>query len=365
MTRIDRVKPTIDYLRDHQAKIILLTHFGRPKGQVKPELSLEFLAPVLEKQWGCTIRFEKNMSPAISQKMDSGDVALLENIRFHAGEEANDPDFARQLAAMGDVFINDAFSTAHRAHASTEGITHHLPCAAGLLMAAELDALAAALQTPKKPVLAIVGGSKISTKLGVLYNLLPKVDYLVLGGAMPNTFLLAQGKNVGKSLCEADMINEANKIMTEAKKQDCEIILPQDYVVVESLESPTCHDTVTIDDIPDDKMAVDMGEQTICALKDIISKCQTVLWNGPLGVFEIKPFDTATNDVAAHVAKLTRDKQLTSVAGGGDTVAALENAGVAADISYISTAGGAFLEWLEGKDLPGVMALKKAAHKAA
>ncbi|MCI5061112.1 MAG: phosphoglycerate kinase, partial [Alphaproteobacteria bacterium] len=293
------------------------------------------------------------------------DVTLLENIRFHSGEESNDSTFAKKLASMGDIYVNDAFSAAHRAHASTEGLAHLLPSAAGLLMETELSALESALQNPKTPVLAIVGGSKISTKLNVLRNLLPKVDYLVLGGAMPNTFLAAQGIDIGKSLYEPDMLNEAKEIMDEAKKQNCEIILPKDYVVVEDLQYPTDHDTVSVNAIPQDKMAVDMGPESTQHLKSIIGECHTILWNGPLGVFEIKPFDRATNEIAKFVSELTLSGQITSVAGGGDTVAALENANTAQDMSYISTAGGAFLEWLEGKDLPGVIALKKATPKAA
>ena len=355
-TRIDRIKPTIDYLREHGAKITILSHFGRPKGQENPEYSLEFLPPKLEKQWGVKVGFGKDSHE---------DVKLLENLRFHPGEEKNDTGFAQDLAQLGDLYVNDAFSTAHRAHASTEALAHLLPSAAGLLMEAELNALSNALEAPQKPVMAIVGGSKISTKLSVLNNMVRKVDYLVLGGGMANTFMLAQGQEIGSSLCEKDMIDEAQNIMATAKECNCEIVLPQDCVVVDKLENGVSHETVTLDNFPIDKSAVDIGETSIQALGSILENCKTVLWNGPMGVFEIKPFDNGTNKVAQKVAELTKNGTLLSVAGGGDTVSALANAGVLEDFSYISTAGGAFLEWIEGKELPGVVALQKAAAKAA
>lgn len=355
-TRIDRLKPTLDYLIKQNAKIIILSHFGRPKGKENPEFSLEFLPPVLEKQWGIKVGFGKD-----SQEQTT----LLENLRFNEGEEANDPAYAKELASLGDVFVNDAFSAAHRAHASTEGITHFIPSVAGLLMEAELTALNDALENPQKPVMAIVGGSKISTKLSVLNNLVKKVDYLVLGGGMANTFLMAKGQEIGTSLCESDMIPDAEEIMETAENAGCKIILPQDCVVVDKLEKGAESKTVNLDKYPDDKSAVDIGEQSIAELNKILDSCKTVLWNGPLGVFEIAPFDNGTNKVAQKVAALTKENKLISVAGGGDTVSALDNAGVINDFSYISTAGGAFLEWLEGKDLPGVTALKQAAAKAA
>lgn len=355
-TRIDRLKPTLDYLTDQNAKIIVLSHFGRPKGKENPEFSLKFLPTVLEKQWGVKVGFGK----------DSGEqITLLENLRFNEGEEKNDPAFAKELASLGDVFVNDAFSAAHRAHASTEGITHFIPSVAGLLMEAELTALNDALENPQKPVMAIVGGSKISTKLSVLNNLVKKVDYLVLGGGMANTFLMAKGQEIGTSLCETDMIPDAEEIIETANTAGCEILLPQDCVVVDKLEKGAESKTVTLDKYPNDKSAVDIGEKSIEELNKVLENCKTVLWNGPLGVFEIKPFDNGTNKVAQQVATLTKENKLISVAGGGDTVSALDNAGIINDFSYISTAGGAFLEWLEGKDLPGVTALKQAAAKAA
>ncbi len=355
-TRIDRVKPTIDYLRAQGAKIIILSHFGRPKGEVKPEFSLKFLTPFLEKQWGVSIGFGAESTE---------DIILLENTRFNAGEENNDLTYAEELASLGDIFVNDAFSTAHRAHASTEAITHLMPSAAGLLMEAELTALNDALENPQKPVMAIVGGAKISSKLSVLNNLVKKVDYLVLGGGMANTFMLAGGQEIGTSLCEKDMIEEAQKITNTALKAGCKIILPTDCIVVEKLEEGTPSETVSLDHFPSDKSAVDIGENSIQNLNDILENCKTILWNGPLGVFEIPPFDNGTNKVAQKVATLTKEHRLISVAGGGDTVSALDNAGAVHDFTYISTAGGAFLEWLEGKDLPGVSALKKAAAQAA
>ena len=355
-TRIDRVKPTIDYLQTHGAKIIILSHFGRPKGKAKPEYSLKFLPPVLTQQWGITVGFG----------IDSDEnITLMENLRFHIGETKNDPAFAQELATLGDIYVNDAFSTAHRAHASTEGLAHLLPSAAGLLMEAELKALTDALENPQKPLMAIVGGAKISTKLSVLNNMVKKVDYLVLGGGMANTFMLANGQEIGLSLCEKNMIGEAQKIMVTAKQSGCEIILPQDCVVVDKLEVGALSETVSADNFPDNKSAVDIGEKSVQALEQILETCKTILWNGPMGVFEIKPFDNSTNKVAQKVAQLTKDGKILSVAGGGDTVAALDNAGVVDDFSYISTAGGAFLEWIEGKELPGIAALQKAASKAA
>jgi phosphoglycerate kinase len=349
-TRIDRLKPTIDFLQNQNVKkIIILSHFGRPKGQENPNYSLSFLPPILSKQWGANVGFGIESNTIIT---------LIENLRFNAGEESNDPEFAKQLAALGDIFINDAFSTAHRAHASTEAITHLMPSAAGLLMEAELKALNDALENPEKPVLAIVGGAKISTKLSVLHNMVKKVDYLVLGGGMANTFMLANGQEIGASLCEKDMVIEAQAIMKTAAENNCKIILPDDCVVVSKLEENAEYLTITPDNFPSDKSAVDVGEKSIQSLNEILEGCKTVLWNGPMGVFEIKPFDNGTNKVAQKVAKLTKAGELVSVAGGGDTVAALENAGAANDFSYISTAGGAFLEWLEGKTLPGVAALE-------
>ena len=367
-TRIDRVRPTIDFLREKGCKIMVLSHFGRPKGEHNDEFSLAFLPPALEKSWGVPVAFANDCiggdAEAAKSALGKGEVVLLENTRFHPGEKSNDAAFAKQLASLGDIYVNDAFSAAHRAHASTEGITHHLPSYAGLLMDAEITALNDALGAPERPVIAFVGGAKISTKLSVLKNLSQKVDYLCLGGGMANTFLYAKSHDLGKSLCEKDMVTEAREILDTATQNGCRIVLPEDLVVVSELKENAEHSTVRVTNVPTDKMAVDTGSATVTELKNLIDECNTVLWNGPLGVFEIKPFDTATNEVARHVAKLTRDGELTSVAGGGDTVAALENAGSADDFSYISTAGGAFLEWLEGKTLPGVAALMKNREAA-
>ncbi|MCB9988903.1 MAG: phosphoglycerate kinase [Rhodospirillales bacterium] len=366
-TRIDRVKPTIDYLRSKGAKIVVLSHFGRPKGQPNDKYSLAFLPPALEKSWGGTILFAENcIGVAAKEKADAlqpGDVLLMENLRFHPGEEENNPAFAHELASLGEIYINDAFSAAHRAHASTEAIAHLLPTAAGLLMESELSALNDALENPQKPVMAIVGGSKISTKLDLLHNMVRKVDYLVLGGGMATTFLYAQGHEVGKSLCEQDMADEARQITKEAEDAGCQIILPADRITVEEFgENAPCEITLS-SAIPPAREAVDVGPQAIADAVATLNKCKTVLWNGPLGVFEVKPFDKGTNDLARAVAERTKAGDIVSVAGGGDTVAALENAGVTADFSYISTAGGAFLEWLEGKTLPGIAAL--AAYRSA
>jgi len=366
--RIDRLKPTIDHLRETGAKVLILSHFGRPEGEQNPQMSLAFLVPTLEERWGCNIRFAPNCigkrARQVVDSLENGEVALLENVRFHKGEKANDPEFAKELASLGDVFVNDAFSAAHRAHASTEGIAHQLPCAAGLLMERELSALDAALENPEKPVAAIAGGSKISTKIKVLNNLVEKVDYLILGGGMANTFLYANGASVGSSLCEKDMKDEALSIMNNAKTHGCEIVLPIDSIAVREIMVNAEAQTVPSTEIPEDLMAIDVGPQSIGAVQDILERCKTLVWNGPMGVFEIKPFDAGTNALAQKAAELTNARKLASIAGGGDTVAALDNAGTCADFSYISTAGGAFLEWLQGETLPGVAALE-SSKKAA
>ena len=355
-TRIDRLKPTIDYLTQANCKIIILSHFGRPKGEVNPEFSLEFLPPVLKQQWGVDVGFGENANQNIT---------LLENLRFNKGEEANDLDYATQLASLGDIFVNDAFSAAHRAHASTHKITELLPSCAGLSMEAELNALTDALEAPQKPVMAVVGGAKISTKLGVLNNLVQKVDMLVLGGGMANTFLYAMGKPVGMSLCEKDMVDEVKSIQAKADAANCKIILPKDRVAIREFKENADHEIIGLDRIADDQESVDIGPASIQNLEAILQDTKTVLWNGPMGVFEMKPFDNGTNKLAQAVAERTKSGDMISVAGGGDTVSALENAGVIHDFSYISTAGGAFLEWIEGKELPGVAALKIASAKAA
>lgn len=355
-TRIDRLKPTIDYLKDQDCQVVILSHFGRPKGKINPDFSLSFLTPTLSAQWDIPVGFGT----------DSGEkITLLENVRFNPGEEANDIAYAQELAKLGDIFINDAFSAAHRAHASTAAITTLLPSGAGLLMESEIKALTNALEAPQKPVVAIVGGAKISTKLSVLNNLIQKVDYLVLGGGMANTFLYAQGISVGQSLCEKDMANEAKTISEKAKSSGCEIILPSDQIAIREFKEHAPHDIIKCGSIADDQESVDIGPETIENIESIVDNAKTVLWNGPMGVFEMTPFDNGTNKVAQKVAKLTAEGKLLSVAGGGDTVSALDNARVTNDFSYISTAGGAFLEWIEGKELPGVAALSNSNQKAA
>lgn len=367
-TRIDRLKPTIDYLSDSGAKVLILSHFGRPEGEQNPAMSLVFLSPVLQECWGRDVRFAPDCigGPAekIAGSLQNGEIALLENVRFHKGEKANDPEFTKAIAALGDIYVNDAFSASHRSHASTEGLAHLLPSAAGLLMEAELNALNKALETPEKPVVAITGGSKISTKLQVLNNLIEKVDYLILGGGMANTFLYAKGAEMADSLCEKDMAEEARKIMSAAKNKGCEIILPVDAIAVEEIKQDAEFQSVDAMHIPPECRAIDIGEKSIEEICNILENCKTLLWNGPMGVFEIKPFDKGTNAIAKRAADLTKSGKLVSVAGGGDTVAALENSGYIDDMTYVSSAGGAFLEWLKGDTLPGVAALQ-ASKKAA
>jgi phosphoglycerate kinase len=363
-TRIERVATTIAELADKGAKVVVLSHFGRPKGR-DPKQSLAPLAPALgQALGGRNVAFANDcIGPEAEKAVASlapGAILLLENTRFHAGEEANDPGFARALAKLGDLYVNDAFSAAHRAHASTEGLAHLLPAAAGRLMQAELEALARALETPERPVAAIVGGAKVSTKLAVLGHLLDKVDVLVIGGAMANTFLLALGTPVGKSLVERDLVAQARDILVRANDKGCEIALPSDAVIAARLEAGAPSETVPITAVPDDRMILDVGPATAEALVARLAECRTLVWNGPLGAFEIKPFDAGTVAVARAAAALTRAGRLVTVAGGGDTVAALAAAGVEDQFTYVSTAGGAFLEWLEGRDLPGVAALRAA-----
>jgi phosphoglycerate kinase len=360
-TRIERLLPTVRDLTARGARVVVLSHFDRPKGKRVPSMSLAPLAPVLGKLLGQTVTFADDcIGPAAAKVVDGlkdGDVALLENLRYHAGEEANDAGFIKELAALGDIYVNDAFSAAHRAHASTEGLAHVLPAYAGLQMQAELEALTAALEHPKKPVMAIVGGAKISTKLDVLNHLTGKVDVLVIGGGMANTFLNAQGVDVGKSLCERDLADTARNILANAKAKGCEILLPTDAVIADAFKAGTSSAVCDITAVPADKMILDVGPASIKALEAKLATCKTLLWNGPLGAFEIQPFDKATVTVARAAAALTGEGKLISVAGGGDTVAALNAAGVTEKFTYVSTAGGAFLEWMEGKDLPGVKAL--------
>ncbi|MGR3617388.1 MAG: phosphoglycerate kinase [Paracoccaceae bacterium] len=361
-TRIRRVAPTIADILEQGGHPILLAHFGRPKGKVVPEMSLRPLVPTLESVFDAPVIFCADCrgpaAEAAVAALQPGQILLLENTRFHAGEEQNDPALAAEMAKLGDVYCNDAFSAAHRAHASTEGLARFLPACAGRLMEAELTALEAALGAPKRPVTAVVGGAKVSTKLDLLGNLVEKVDTLVIGGGMANTFLAAQGINVGKSLCEHELAETATEIMAKAKDTGCTILLPTDAVVAREFKAGADNETVSVDACPADAMILDAGPETVVAVSKALSASRTLIWNGPMGAFEIEPFDMATNAAAARAAELTEDGSLISVAGGGDTVAALNQAGVAQDFTYISTAGGAFLEWMEGKTLPGVAALE-------
>ena len=360
-TRIERIVPTIKDILAAGGMPILLAHFGRPKGQRVPEMSLQPLVPALEEAFGCDVMFSADCIGAGAQAaagaLHAGQVLLLENTRYHASEPANDPAFAAEMAKLGDLYCNDAFSAAHRAHASTEGLAHLLPSCAGRLMQAELSALEAALSAPKRPVVAVVGGSKVSSKLELLSNLIEKVDYLIIGGGMANTFLAAQGIDVGKSLAEHDMTDTASAIMAKAKAGNCEIVLPLDIVVAREFKAGAASETLASDACPADAMILDAGPETVALISRIFDAAETLIWNGPLGAFEIEPFDMATNAAAAYAAELSSKGALISVAGGGDTVAALNQAGAADKFTYISTAGGAFLEWMEGKTLPGVAAL--------
>jgi len=364
-TRIDRLVPTIADIRAKGGKVVLMSHFGRPKGGPEDKYSLRQVVPALEKALGHPVSFAADcVGPAARTAVEAlapGGVLVLENTRFHAGEEKNDPALAQQMADLGDVYVNDAFSSAHRAHSSTEAIARLLPAAAGRLMQAELEALGKALAHPERPVAAVVGGAKISTKLDLLLNLVTKVDMLVLGGGMANTFLFAKGQPIGKSLAEKDMADQARAIMDRAAASGCEILLPTDGAMAREFAANTPHRMVPVDQIADDEMMLDVGPATVEFVGLKLQGAKTVVWNGPMGAFEITPFDSGTNAVAGLVAERTGEGRILSVAGGGDTVAALEQAGVAGRFSYVSTAGGAFLEWLEGKELPGVKALEDAA----
>jgi len=365
-TRIERAVPTIRYLTDAGATVLLLSHFGRPKGKRVAEMSLKPVMPALQKALSeLEVSFAEDCvgddAAAVVHSAPAGSVVLLENLRFHAGEEANDAAFAAALADLGDLYVNDAFSAAHRAHASVEALARRLPAAAGRLMQAELEHLGAALENPKRPVAAIVGGAKISTKLDLLGNLVKKVDMLAIGGGMANTFLNAVGVSVGKSLCEKDMADTARNILDAAKAADCDVVLPTDAVVADTLVEGVAVETVSVKAVPENLMILDCGPATADHLSRRLGDCATLVWNGPLGCFETPPFDAATNQVARAAADLTRSGKLLSVAGGGDTVAALGHAGALEDFTYVSAAGGAFLEWLEGKTLPGVQALMDAA----
>ena len=362
-TRIERILPTIRHVTNAGGKAVLLAHFGRPKGTRAPEMSLAQVRPALEAALGQSVGFAEDCMGAPAKQavaaMVPGDVVLLENTRFHAGEEQNDKMLAAAMAALGDIYVNDAFSAAHRAHASTEAIANLRPSCAGRLMEAELKALEAALGTPERPVAAVVGGAKVSTKLELLSNLVGKVDHLIIGGGMANTFLAAQGIEIGKSLAERDMTETAHDIMTKAEEAGCALHLPRDIVVAREFAEGAAHEVLPVAGCPEDAMILDAGPESVAAIAEVFGQCKTLIWNGPLGAFEIAPFDAATTAAAQEAARLTSDGKLVSVAGGGDTVAALNKAGVGSAFSYISTAGGAFLEWMEGKTLPGVAALMR------
>jgi phosphoglycerate kinase len=367
-TRIVRLTPTIGELAKKGARVAVISHFGRPGGKPVPAMSLMPLsAPLAKALGGLKVHFAADcVGPAAEaaiETLPAGEVLLLENLRFHAEEEANDVGFAKQLAALGELYVNDAFSAAHRAHASTEAIARLMPAVAGRLMEAELKALGAALENPRRPLAAIVGGAKISTKLDLLGNLVAKVDHLVIGGGMANTFLNAQGFPVGKSLCEHEMAETAREVLAKAKARGCTVHLPTDVVVAREFKAGADNRVIAREKVGAEDLIVDVGPYTARQLMHQLEKWKTLVWNGPLGAFELKPFDAATNVVAKAAAALSKEKKLLSVAGGGDTVAALNNAGVAGDFSYVSTAGGAFLEWLEGKTLPGVAALEAAAKR--
>lgn len=361
-TRLDRFAPTVRELSDKGARVAVISHLGRPKGEAKPELSLRQIVDALSTALGgrAVVFADDCIGDAAKNAIDNlpdGGIVLLENLRFHAGEEANDPMFVAALAENADLFVNNGFSVSHRAHASTAGIAGALPAYAGRGMQAELEALAAALEVPKKPVAALVGGAKVSTKLSVLGHLLDKVDSLIIGGGMANTFLFALGTNIGASLCEKELADTARGIMARADETGCQIVLPSDVVIAAGLEEGIATEVVPIAAVPPDRMILDVGPESSAALNQHLANCGTLLWNGPLGAFEVTPFDAGTNAVARRAAELTAAGSLVSVAGGGDTVAALQRADANDGFSYVSTAGGAFLEWLEGRELPGVAAL--------
>ncbi|RCL01078.1 MAG: phosphoglycerate kinase [Candidatus Tokpelaia sp. JSC188] len=362
LTRIKRVAPTIEELSCKGARVILLAHFGRPKGRISSENSLKKIVREMEKILNCSVHFSEDcigdkVQTAVAMMRD-GDILLLENTRFYAEEEKNDPEFAKALAVNGDIYVNDAFSAAHRAHASTEGLARLLPAYAGRSMQAELESLENGLGCPIHPLIAIVGGAKVSTKIELLNSLIDKVDTLVIGGGMANTFLAAQGLNVGKSLCEYDLVNTAQAIMIKAKSEDCTLVLPVDAVIASHFRENVPYHCHAIDSIPVDGMILDIGSKSIECINKMIDKAATLVWNGPLGAFELRPFDLGTVQVAKRVSERTKAGRLISIAGGGDTVAALNHAGVAGDFTYLSMAGGAFLEWMEGKSLPGVRILE-------
>jgi len=362
VTRLEAAVSTIASLADRQAKVLLLAHFGRPKGSASAEYSLKQVVHALSEVLGRPVGFLQDCIgddiAAMTRKLGDGTVTVLENTRFHPGEEANDPGFTAEMAKLGDLYVNDAFSAAHRAHASTEGLAHVLPAYAGRSMEAELKALEAVLGAPVRPVAAVVGGAKVSSKLDVLTNLVGKVDHLIIGGGMANSFLAAKGIAVGKSLCEHDLAETARSILARAEAAGCTVHLPWDVVVAKEFKAHAENRVANVNDVHADEMILDLGPHAVEALGDVLKTCATLVWNGPLGAFELQPFDTATVALAETAAALTDGGTLVSVAGGGDTVAALNHAGVADRFTFVSTAGGAFLEWMEGKPLPGVEALK-------
>jgi phosphoglycerate kinase len=360
-TRLERLIPGLQDLARRGAKVIVISHFGRPKGGPDPQFSLQPVTAKLAELMGKPVAFARDCIGERARKvvaaLHDGEVAVLENLRFHAGEEKNDPAFARKLAELGDIFVGDAFSTAHRAHASTEAIARLLPAFAGPLLMEEIEALRSVLDTPARPVAAVIGGAKVSSKIDVLTNLAAKVDKLIIGGAMANTFFLAEGVEIGRSLAEPDHTKTALEIMHAAKARHCEVILPHDFVVAAKLAAGAPSHVVVTLEAPTDLMILDVGPKTVAHYADVLGRCKTLLWNGPLGAFEVPPFGESTFALAREAAALTKAGKLTSVAGGGDTVAALNAAGVTGDFTYVSTAGGAFLEWLEGRELPGIAAL--------
>jgi phosphoglycerate kinase len=363
-TRLRAMLPTVLELSDRGAIVLLLSHFGRPKGEKRPDMSTAQLVLPIHRLAGRSVRFIEDCQGPEAERavatMLPGNIGVLENTRFHAGEEKNDPELAKAMAALGDYYVDDAFSSAHRAHASTEGIAHFLPSFAGRAMEAELNALERALGNPERPVAAVVGGAKVSTKLAVLGHLVTKVDHLIIGGGMANTFLAARGVNVGKSLCEHELTGEANAIFDAAEQAGCTVHLPYDVVVAkEFAPNPPSVRTCNVHEVQPDEMILDIGPAAVEALADVLKTCRTLVWNGPLGAFEVPPFDAATVALAKTAAALTKEGSLISVAGGGDTVAALNHAGVTQDFTFVSTAGGAFLEWMEGRALPGVAALQR------
>jgi len=369
VTRIERVLANVREISDRKAKVIILSHLGRPKGGPDAQNSLKPVAVEFERDLKRYVAFASDCVGGVAKSavdaMNEGDILLLENTRFHAGETKNDPAFVAALAELGDIFVNDAFATAHRAHASTEGLAHKLPAYVGRSMQLELEMLKRMLADPKRPLAAIIGGAKVSTKFELLGNLMRQVDYLFVGGGMANTLLLASGKRIGKSLCEPKLADDARQILAEAEAAKCKLVLPVDAVVADALEPNARTKTVDVDSVGEDQMILDIGPRTISEAVGIVAAARTLVWNGPIGAFEVPPFETGTLTIARVAAQLTKVGALESIAGGGDTIAALNQAGVAGDFTYVSTAGGAFLEWLEGKKLPGVEALRWASQKTA